>query len=293
MREASSSSPAESRRIASKVRETRKRRGDVSKGPNFRERQAGNAGAENLYGVHCCAEALRARRRSLSALLLRPGAEKRPEVAEIIELSKSLGLPIRPLESRESGSVSGANPQGVGLVVGPLPEVAIESLAISSPNPRRLLVLDGVEDPQNVGALARVAEGAGIRGMILSRRRAPPLSSALARASAGAIEWLPVCRVTNIPRAIKYLKSEGFWVVGADLTATDSLYRVPDKVLRGDLVVVMGAEGRGLRPEVLKLVDHPVRIEMMGEVASLNVSAAGAVLLYELLRRAENPVDGS
>jgi 23S rRNA (guanosine2251-2'-O)-methyltransferase len=123
--------------------------------------------------------------------------------------------------------------------------------------------------------------------MVLSKRRAPPLSPAVARASAGAIEWLPVARVTNLARAIQYLKSEGFWVVGADPSATESLYEVPDRVLQGDLAVVLGAEGRGLRPEVRKLVDHPVRIEMRGQVASLNVSAAGAVLLYELLRRAD------
>lgn len=254
-------------------------------------RRGSEASESNLSGVHCCIEALRARRRPLLALLVRPGAETRPEVAEIIELSKSLGLPVRPLERPDPAKLQTANSQGVELEVGPLPELEIESLVSSAPDVqfRRILVLDGVEDPQNVGALARVAEGAGVIGMVLSRRRAPPLSGALARASAGAIEWLPVARVTNIPRAIKYLKSQGFWVVGADLAAPESLFEVPQKVLRGDLVVVMGAEGKGLRPEVQKLVDHPVRIEMRGRIASLNVSAAGAVLLYELLRRSELP----
>ncbi len=181
----------------------------------------------------------------------------------------------------------GPNPQGVVLEAGPLPEVELEDFAAASEAPRRLIVLDGVEDPQNVGALARVAEGAGCLGMVLSRRRAPPLSPAVVRASAGAIEWLPVARVTNLSRAINYLKQEGFWVVGADPAATESLFRMPDRVLQGDLVVVMGAEGRGLRPEVEKLVDHPVRIEMQGQVASLNVSTAAAILLFELQRRAE------
>ena len=254
-------------------------------------RRGPDSAGTNLYGVHCCYEALRAGRRPLLALLLRPGAEQRPEIAEIIELSKARGLPVRPLARLDSDTQLSANHQGVGLDVGPLPEIELESMVdkMSSDPARRILVLDGVEDPQNVGALARVAEGAGVAGMVLSKRRAPPLSSALARASAGAIEWLPVARVTNLPRAIKYLKSQGFWVVGADLDAPDSLYDVPDKVLQGDLVVVMGAEGKGLRPEVQKLVDHPIRIEMRGKVESLNVSAAGAVLLYELLRRSELP----
>ncbi len=251
----------------------------------------GASASEVLYGLHSCVEALRAGRRQILALLIRPGAERRPEIRELIRVAEARGLPVRSLGSELLDSNldknDAANPQGVGLEVGPLPEVEIEELVSPSDAPRRLVILDGVEDPQNVGALARVAEGSGVRGMVLSKRRAPPLSPAVARASAGAIEWLPVARVTNLARAIKYLKSQGFWIVGADPSAAESLYEVPDRVLQGDLAVVMGAEGRGLRPEVRKLVDHPVRIEMRGQVASLNVSAAGAVLLFELLRRAD------
>lgn len=242
---------------------------------------------ERLSGIHSCREALRAGRRRLDLLLIRPGAERRPEVAALIELAKQRGIPVREGEVDRGPADEGSNPQGVHLEAGPLPEVELEVLAEAREGPRRLIALDGVEDPQNVGALARVAEGAGCSGMLLSRRRAPPLSPAVARASAGAIEWLPVARATNLVRAINQLKQDGFWVVGADPDAPESLFRVPDKVLQGDLIVVMGAEGRGLRPEVEKLVDHPVRIEMRGQVASLNVSTAAAVLLFELQRRAE------
>ena len=138
---------------------------------------------------------------------------------------------------------------------------------------------------------ADLADWMAHSGKTITRVREPvmvdnPLSPALVRASAGAIEWLPVARVTNLARSIKYLKTQGFWVVGADPSAAESLYTVPDRVLQGDLAVVLGAEGKGLRPEVQKLVDHPVRIDMQGQVASLNVAAAGAVLLFELLRRA-------
>jgi 23S rRNA (guanosine2251-2'-O)-methyltransferase len=252
-------------------------------------RRSSGAGSarEVLYGLHSCVEALRAKRRQIWALLVKPGAERRAEVRELIRLAETRAIPVRELAGDLFESPDGANPQGVGLEVGPLPELEIEDLVSPSDEPRRIVILDGVEDPQNVGALARVAEGSGVRGMVLARRRAPPLSPAVARASAGAIEWLPVARVTNLARGIKYLKSQGFWIVGADPSAADSLYQVPDRVLRGDLAVVMGAEGRGLRPEIRKLVDHPVRIEMRGRVASLNVSAAGAVLLFELLRRAD------
>ncbi len=241
---------------------------------------------ETLHGVHCCVEALRAKRRPILGLLVKPGAERRDEVRDLIAEAQAQGLSVRPLTTDPVDRGEFTNPQGVALEVGPLPEVELEQLAAPSAGPRRLVILDGVEDPQNVGALARVAEGAGARGMVLSKRRAPPLSPALARASAGAIEWLPVARVTNLTRAIKYLKSQGFWVVGADLAARDSLYEIPDHVFQGDLAVVLGAEGKGLRPDIQKLVDHPVRIEMQGRIQSLNVSAAGAVLLFELLRRA-------
>lgn len=240
-----------------------------------------------LSGVHSCTEALRAGRRPLLALLVKPGADRRPEIRDLIHKAEALGLPIRNLDSDLFDRFEAGNPQGIGLEVGPLPEVSIEELVAPSQEPRRLVVLDGVEDPQNVGALARVAEGSGVRGMVLAKRRAPPLSPALARASAGAIEWLPVARVTNLTRSIKYLKNKGFWIVGADPSAAESLYAVPDQVLQGDLAIVLGAEGKGLRPEVQKLVDHPVRIDMRGQVASLNVAAAGAVLLFELLRRAD------
>ena len=261
----------------------RSRRGSPRKRPSF----------ERLSGLHSCFEALRAGRRKFGTLLVKPGAERRPEVARVVELAQNRGVPVLERDFDPGFAGEGINTQGVVLEAGPIEELEVEALAEPAQGPRLLIALDGVEDPQNVGALARVAEAAGCRGMLLSRRRAPPLSPTVARASAGAIEWLPVARVTNLSRGLNYLKNQGFWVVGADPAAPESLFCVPDRVLRGDLVVVMGAEGRGLRPEVEKWVDHPVRIEMQGEVASLNVSTAAAVLLFELQRRATAAGSGS
>ena len=115
--------------------------------------------------------------------------------------------------------------------------------------------------------------------MILTRRRCAPLSPAVSRASAGAIEWLPCARVPNLPRALNQLKQEGFWVVGADPGATQTLFELPDRLLSGDIVVVLGAEGRGMRPSILEAVDHPLRIPMMGRVGSMNVATAMAIRL--------------
>jgi 23S rRNA (guanosine2251-2'-O)-methyltransferase len=253
---------------------------------------------ELLHGHHCVEEALRAGRRTLHRLLVRRG-RARPEVAALIELAISAGVPVIELEAPDFAELlgpdelGGSSVQGAILEAGPLPELRhIPDLLRQSggePGGRRLLALDGVEDPQNVGALMRVADAAGASGLVLTERRAPPLSPALARASAGAIEWQPVVRVPNLTRALEELQQAGFWLVGAAPDAEASLFELPDKLLTGDLVVVLGAEGRGLRASIEKLLDHPIRIPMLGKVASLNVATAGAVVLYELLRRAEGP----
>jgi 23S rRNA (guanosine2251-2'-O)-methyltransferase len=196
-------------------------------------------------------------------------------------------VPIQEVGAEElAAAAAGLPTQGVVLDAGPLPETPIEELARVGDSPRTLVALDGVEDPQNLGAIARVAEAAGAGGLILTRRRAAPLSPAAARASAGAIEWLASARVANLGRALNQMKSLGFWVMGGDAEGPEELFHLPDRVLRGDRVLVLGGEGRGLRPGIRKLLDHRIRIPMTGRVESLNVSAAAAVFLFELGRRA-------
>ena len=260
-----------------------------------RRRKSSAGGIERLHGRHVIEEALRARRRSLHRLLVKP----RPVGAELqglVDLAREMGLPVVETDGARLAELAQPGDgalQGAVLEAGSLPELnGVAELCASAEGAgvgnRRFVVLDGVE-----GGIARVIDAAGVNGLILTRRRAPPLSPALARASAGAIEWLPVARVTNLVRALKELKSEGFWVVAADPEASVDLYALPDRLLRGDLVVVLGAEGRGLRPAVRAAVDHPIRIPMRGNVDSLNVATAGAVLLYELLRRASaQPTEG-
>ena len=118
--------------------------------------------------------------------------------------------------------------------------------------------------------------------MVLVSRSA---SFAVSRASAGAIEWLPVARVANLRRALDGLKQAGYWTVAAAPEGSSSLFETDDRILTGDLVVLLGAEGKGVRPSLLKDADHRVSIPMEGEIASLNVATAGAILLYDLLRR--------
>lgn len=254
---------------------------------------------DRLDGLHVVREALRARRRTLHRLLVAPtrgGAAPASELQGVLDLAEDAGVPISWVPAEElrqdrPGDAPG-NPQHVLLEAGPLPELGLRALleqTQAARGRRRLLMLDGVEDPQNLGAIARVAEASGVSGLVLSRRHAPPLSPAASRASAGALEWLPVARVGNLSQALKALKQDGFWALAATAAsseASESLFEVESRVLQGDLVVVLGAEGRGVRPGVTAAVDHQLRIPLSGNVASLNVATAGAVIMFELVRRA-------
>jgi len=247
------------------------------------------AASEHVYGIHPVAEALRARRRRLLRLRVRSGPGG-AELLPLIEAARAAAVPILEVGAAELGSQlgEGVNHQGVSLEAGPLPTLELDALAALGTPPRTLVALDQVEDPQNLGAIARVAEAAGACGLLLTDRHSPPLSPAVSRASAGAIEWLPAARVPNLVRALNSLKEKGFWVFGAEAEAEESLFELPDRVVRGERVVLLGAEGRGLRAGVRAVVDHPVRIPLCGRVASLNVATAAAVVLFELSRRS-NP----
>jgi len=234
-------------------------------------------------------EALRAGRRSLVRLRIQEDLN-RAELDEISQLASAAGIDVErvPRGRLESALPPGAKTQGLVLEAGPLPTPSLEelqSLSLLPGEDRRLVALDGVEDPQNLGAIIRVAEAAGALGLVLTARRAPPLGPAVARASAGAVEHLPVSRVGNLRRALEQLKKGGFWVIGADPSAGDDLFQTSDRIWEGDLVVVFGGEGRGLRRSVVESLDYRIRIPMAGRVGSLNVASAAAVVLFEILRR--------
>jgi len=145
-----------------------------------------------------------------------------------------------------------------------------------------LLVLDGVQDPQNLGALVRSAHVLGADGVLIPRHRAAPVTPAVVKASAGATEHTPIAQVTNVARTLEELKERGIWIVGASALGG----RLPSEIdLTVPVALVLGSEGKGVRPLVLRACDLLVRIPMAGRVASLNVSVAGAILLYETVRQ--------
>ena len=234
-------------------------------------------------GVHPVREALRARR-PLEKIIVAKGTAG-PRIQEIIELSRDNSIPLR-FEPRETldRAAKGLPHQGViafGATQG------YRELKDVTPGATLLVVLDGVEDPHNLGAIIRTSHAAGANAVIVPERRAAPLTETVDRAAAGALEYLPIARVTNITQTLERLKAEGFWIYGLD-EAGSELY---DKVdYASPTVVVLGGEGKGLHQGVQKHCDVLVRIPMAGAVSSLNVSVAAGVVLFEWRRRAENSI---
>ncbi|MGA7654865.1 MAG: 23S rRNA (guanosine(2251)-2'-O)-methyltransferase RlmB [Terracidiphilus sp.] len=248
---------------------------------------------EVLYGVHAVEEALRAGRRRFDHVLLareRLEAHQDARLQRLAAECRQAGIRILEQPREQLTQLAGtAAHQGVVALVHPQEFLAIEDLFAApaptnaQPSPARLiLALDGVEDPQNLGALLRVADGAGVDGVILTERRSAPLSPAAVKASAGAAEHLRIARVVNLVRALEDLKQRNIWVIGLDERGPQDYDRFD---FTGNCVLVLGREGAGLHHLVRRTCDHLLRIPMAGGVSSLNVSAAGAVVLYEAFRQ--------
>ena len=253
---------------------------------------------ELLYGLHPVEEALRAGRRRFDHVLV--ARERHDDRLErLVSACREAGVRVRQ-ESREQLTLVAktAAHQGVVALVRPQEFLSIEDLFAPDPSrsaaakpgsnshaARLILALDGVEDPQNLGALLRVADGAGVDGVILTERRSAPLSPAALKASAGAAEHLRIARVVNLVRALEDLKRHNLWIVGLDERGSTDYDQFD---LTGDCALVLGREGAGLHDLVRRTCDHLLRIPMAGGVSSLNVSAAGAVVLYEAFRQRRN-----
>lgn len=243
---------------------------------------------EILYGLHPVEEALRSGNRAFDHVCV---ARERHDqrLQKIIDAARENAVRVcfEPREELTRLARTAAH-QGVVAVVRSREFLDLEDL-LAGPEPRLLLALDGVEDPQNLGALLRSADASGVDGVLLTERRAAPLSAVAVKASAGAAEHVRIARVVNLVRALEQLKQQNIWCVGLDERGTMS-YDEYD--FTSNTVIVLGREGDGLHELVRRTCDHLLRIPMAGAVASLNVSAAGAVVLFEAARqrRAQAPV---
>lgn len=239
---------------------------------------------ELIAGRNAVLEALRSGH-ALNKVYVQEGTHG-GSLGQILALAREKQVPVETVKADKlERLLPNFRHQGVAALAAPLAFSTLETVlekAKAKGEAPFLLLLDELEDPQNVGALIRTADAAGVHGVLLPKRRSCPLNAVVAKISAGAVEYVPVVQIGNIVQILEQLKAQGFWVAGADMDGTQ-LYFEAD--LTGPLVMVVGAEGKGLGRLVKEKCDILVRMPMLGGVSSLNASAAGAILLYEVRRQ--------
>jgi 23S rRNA (guanosine2251-2'-O)-methyltransferase len=243
---------------------------------------------EIIEGRNPVIEALKAGR-PVNKILLDRNIRRPGAVDMILTLSRSRGIPVEFVERQviEKQTSTGSN-QGVIAFVEAKELVDLDELMTISramPGPPLYLLLDGIEDPHNMGAILRTAEATGIHGVVIRERRAVGITPAVVRASAGAVEYIHIARVANISQAVVTLKKKGVWVTGIDM-AGQADYRELDFTL--PTAIVIGGEGQGLSELVRKRCDWVASIPMKGKIMSLNASVAAAVIMYEALRQRDS-----
>jgi 23S rRNA (guanosine2251-2'-O)-methyltransferase len=236
-----------------------------------------------IFGIHAVQEAVKSRSRSLEFVAFQRDRHD-ARLQKIINLCRANSVPSR-FESREhlTRLEGGSTHQGEVAVAAAKEYIGLEEiLRVKKAERHFMVVLDGVEDPHNLGALLRTADATAADGVVIPERRAVGVNATVAKASAGAAEHVPVAKVTNITRTLESLKSKNIWTIGLDERGEKSFDQVDYTV---DCAIVLGAEGKGLHELVRKTCDLLVHIPMLGKVPSLNVSVAGALVMYEVLRQ--------
>src|SRR5215469_933541 len=236
-----------------------------------------------IYGIHAVSEALKSGARSFEYVgIARERHDQRMQ--RLIDDCRASGVQVRFLPREQLDRAANTNThQGVIAVTGSKQYADVDTLLEQRHGEYSfLVVLDGIEDPHNLGALIRTADGAGVDGIIIPERRAATVSATVAKASAGASEHMKIARVVNLARTLDEMKEKNIWIVGLDERGAKNYDEVNYNM---DCAVVLGGEGHGLHDLVRKKCDFLVSIPMLGDVPSLNVSVAGAVVMYEVARQ--------
>lgn len=258
------------------------------RGPHVSAAAPRPRGSTWLYGIHPVLAAVANPQRRCLRIVLTPETEFTVGARiEVLSQAHPMGMPppdVMPREKLDALLPRGAVNQGVAALVEAVAETSVEDIcrATESEATARIVVLDQVTDPHNVGAVIRSAAAFGAAAVVLPERHSPPATGTLAKAASGALERVPLVRTVNLARALEQLKQAGFWCVGLDAMASQSLGEAD---LSGKIALVLGAEGEGLRRLTRDKCDLMVRIPIEEGVESLNVSNAAAVGLYELARR--------
>ena len=237
-----------------------------------------------IMGRNPVLEALKAER-PINKILM-TAVEKKGSIVEIIRLAREKRIVVQEVSNVQLDlATERGNHQGIVAFVAPFPYVEVEDILAKAEEKGEkafVIIADGVTDPHNLGALIRTAEAGGAHGIIIPKRNAAPVTSTVSKVSAGAVEYLPVARETNIVRCIEDLKKEGLWVIGADMDGDTLLYNTDFK---GPVALVVGGEDKGLGRLVKEKCDIVVKIPMKGSMSSLNASVAGAIMMYEVVRQ--------
>lgn len=237
---------------------------------------------ETVCGIHAVREALESGQRPIEHVHVQQGA-RNPRLRELLEKCRERSIPLRfePAAALDR-LAQGGHHQGVVAVVGGARYASLEDVLEKAPAGALLLVLDGVQDTHNLGALLRTACAAGVHAVIIPERRSAGLTPAVAQAASGAAEHLPVVRVTNLAQTLETLKEHSFWIYGLD-ECGEKNYDAAD--YRGRTVLVAGGEAKGLHQLLQKKCDFLVRIPASGKISTLNVSVAVGIVLFEAARQ--------
>lgn len=252
---------------------------------NFNDDNFKSEGNDKIEGRNPIIEALKSDR-EIDKLLIAKGAET-GSMKKVIGMAKEKGIAISFVERKKLDMMSEShNHQGVIAYVAAHSYVSIDDILEKAEKLGEdpfVIILDEITDPHNLGSIMRTADAVGAHGIIIPKRRSVGLTSIVAKTSAGAIEYVPVCKVSNISATIDELKKRGLWICGADMRGTVSY----NQDLKGSLGLVIGSEGKGISKLVKKKCDFLVKLPMKGDVSSLNASVAASVLMYEVVRQRE------
>ncbi len=278
--------PRPERKKADFIPEKRAPKDRVLKEPNLDTEVIEEAPNDNdkLEGRNSVLEALKANR-TINKLFVVKG-EREGSIRQIVAMARQKGIIVTEVEKSALDSMSSARShQGVIAFVAVKEYVEVDDIlqaAQAKGQPPFIIILDEITDPHNFGAILRTANAVGAHGVIIPKRRAIGLTSAVSKASAGAVEYVPVSRVTNISQTIEYLKKNNIWVIGTDATGEKAFY---ESDLKGPIALVVGSEGEGMGKLVREKCDFIVNIPMLGEISSLNASVAAAIVMYEILKQ--------
>ncbi len=243
--------------------------------------------SDKIVGRNPVLEALRSER-EIDKILIAKGAEQ-GSIQKIIGIAKEKGIPIQYVERQKIEQLSETHAhQGVLAYVAAYEYADIEDMLKKAEDKGEspfLIILDEITDPHNLGSVIRTANAAGAHGIIIPKRRSVGLTAVVAKTSAGALEYVPVAKVSNIAQTIEGLKAKGIWVIGADMEGEQTYYKAD---LMGNIALVIGSEGKGIGRLIKEKCDYLVNIPMKGEVGSLNASVAASIIIYEVMRQRES-----